>query len=615
MDPRIADKVARFPDGPGVYVFVDARGQALYVGKAADLRARVRSYLRPGGDGRPQLRFLEHEAADVEFVATANEPEALLLENTVIKKRQPRYNIKLKDDKAFLLLRLDPNEPWPWYRLVRRRRDDGALYFGPYASAKAVRRTLRLLHKIVPLRDCSDAVFHNRSRPCIKHQIGRCPAPCTGLIERPAYEDLLQQSLRILRGDSGAVLRDLQREMTAAAADLQFERAQALKLQLEALQSVAARQTVVGREGDEDALGLYRVGDEVTCAFLLFRDGALEACRRFTFRSELPTELLLGDLLPRLYEGDRHVPPVVLLPAQPAEGALIADWLRRKRGGSVELLVPQRGARRRHLELAEQNAALADAAQADAEARRLQAGERLGRRLGLEPAPQRLHCIDVSTTQGQDTVASRVCFVQGAPDKGQYRRFRIHREHAGDDFAAMQEAVRRSLTLCLERDDEELPDLLVVDGGHGQLAAAQKAVQELGLDGDLRMCGLAKSRMKGIGDHKTATGERVFLPGRDVPEPLPDGAPETLLIAALRDEAHRFAITYHRKRRGRIASELDDVPGVGAQRRRLLLRHFGSLTALRAASIEQLRAVPGVPARVADLVFERLRRADGAPPG
>src|SRR5262245_26943531 len=220
MDSRIAEKVARFPTGPGVYVFTDAQGHALYVGKAADLRARVRSYLKPGGDGRYQLRFLAEEAADVEFIATATEQEALLLENTVIKKRQPRYNLKLKDDKAFLLLRLDRREPWPWFRLVRRRQDDGALYFGPFASAKSVRRTLRLLHKIVPLRDCGDNVFGNRARPCIKHQIGRCPAPCVALVTREAYDELLDRAVRILRGDTGPVLADLRQRMQQASAGL-----------------------------------------------------------------------------------------------------------------------------------------------------------------------------------------------------------------------------------------------------------------------------------------------------------------------------------------------------------------------------------------------------------
>lgn len=605
MHPQIASKVARFPDGPGIYVFLDAAGKALYVGKAADLRARVRSYLKPGGDGRYQLRFLEHDALDVEFVATATEQEALLLENTVIKKRQPRYNLKLKDDKAFLLLRLDPGEPWPWYRLVRRRRDDKALYFGPYASAKAVRRTLRLLHKIAPLRDCTDHVFDNRSRPCIKHQIGRCPAPCTGLIDRAGYEELLQRSLRILRGDTQALLRDLRTQMAAAADNLEFERAQTLKLQMEALQTVGERQTVVGGDQDEDALGLHRSGDEVTLAFLSFRAGALESCKRWSFRSELPTDLLLGDVLARLYEGDVHVPGRVLVPDLPAESELITAWLASKRGRAVELLVPQRGGARRHLELAEENARLADAVQADIDARRRRGAERLAALLPLEEAPLRLHCIDVSTTQGVATVASRVCFVEGAPHKAGYRKFTISQEHAGDDFAAMQEAVRRSLTLCLERDDDELPDLLIVDGGDGQLAAAQRALQELGLSEDVPICGLAKSRLRGLGDQRRETGERIFRLDAP-PVPLGTSAPETLLVAAIRDEAHRFAITFHRQRRSKNQSPLDDVPGLGPTRRRLVLRHFGSLSAVREASLEALRAVPGLPPAVADAVFARL---------
>lgn len=611
MDPRIAEKVARFPTGPGVYVFTDADGAALYVGKAADLRARVRSYLKPAGDGRPQLRWLAAEAFDVEFVATATEQEALLLENTVIKKRQPRYNLKLKDDKAFLLLRLDRSEPWPWYRLVRRRADDGATYFGPFASAKAVRRTLRLLHQIVPLRDCRDTVFHNRTRPCIKHQIGRCPAPCVGLITRAAYDVLLDHSVRILRGEVGPVLVDLRARMQAAAAALEFERAQALKDQVQALQLVAEPQAVVAGAGDEDAVGVHRAGDEVAVAFLCFRGGALEQCRRFTFRSDLPDDLLLGELLGRFYEGDRYVPSLVVLPVLPAEPAMIAAWLQHKRGGRVDLHVPQRGDKRRHLELARQNAQLGDALAADVEGRRRAGAERLAALLELPDPPSRLHCLDVSTTQGRNTVASRVCFVDGMPAKAGYRRFRIDPEHAGDDFAALGEAVRRSLRLCLERDDDELPDLLVVDGGRGQLSAALRAVAELGLQDDLRIVGLAKSRLRGVGDAREQSGERLFAPDREEPLPLPAAAPETLLLAALRDEAHRFAVQYHRQRRGRIGSELDDVPGVGPERRRALLRRFGSLAALRAASLAQLRATPGLPGTVAEAVFARLHPGGG----
>ena len=604
MDQSIRDKVARFPKEPGVYLFRDGAGKVLYAGKAADLRARVRSYLAPGGDGRYQLRFLEREARDVEFIATATETEALLLENTVIKKHKPRYNIKLKDDKAFLLLRLDRKEEWPWFRFVRRRRDDGAMYFGPFASAKAVRRTLRLLHKVVPLRDCTDGVFRNRTRACVKHQIGRCPAPCVGEVSREDYDHQLDAAVRILQGEIRALVQGLQERMAEAAERLEFERAQAMKEQIAALQRVAERQSVVARGGDEDAVGVFRRGDEVTVAYLAFREGALEQCTRQTIKSELPDGMLLADVLARLYEGDRFVPRALLVPQLPDEPAILREWLEQKRGGRVELHVPQRGERRKHLALAMQNAELGDAVEADADARRRRAAERLAGLLDLEDTPLLLHCLDVSTTQGTNTVASRVCFSEGQPHKGQYRRFKISKEHAGDDFSAMEEAVRRSLRLCLEREEEELPDLLIVDGGRGQLSAAERAVEELGLESDIWLCGLAKSRLKGRGDRRSESGERIFLPGQETPIPLGKDTAEMLLVAAIRDEAHRFAITYHRKQRGKITSELDDIPGVGPTRRKALLRHFGSLTRMKQASRDDLLATPGVPTAVAEQVYE-----------
>lgn len=611
MNERIVEQVARFPDGPGVYIFSDARGKALYVGKAAKLRTRVRSYLRPGGDGRPQLRFLEREADSVEFVAVATEQEALLLENTVIKKRKPRYNFKLKDDKAFLMLRLDRSEDWPWFRLVRRRRSDRAEYYGPYASATAVRRTLKLLHKIVPLRDCKDGVFHNRSRPCLKHEIGRCPAPCVGLIERAAYDELLDEATAILSGGVGPVLRRLRDDMDAAAAALEFERAHELRLQCEALQAVAERQTVDSGGADHDVVGLARREDGVTVVVMMFRGGKLESRRRFEVTSVLPDELLLGDVLTRFYEGDRYVPREVLLPLEIDGQDVLGDWLSDKRGAQVEVRVPQRGAGKKHLALAAENARLEDATR-DTEARR-GAEVELAHLLGLEEPPARMHCIDVSTTQGRETVASRVAFVGGVPDKDAYRRFAISAEHAGDDFSAMREAVFRSLRLCIEEAaDDELPDLLIVDGGQGQLASAVAAIEELGVTADVPVTGLAKSRLQGVGDARRATQERLFVPGSSEPIPLADAAPATLLVAALRDEAHRFAITYHRKKRGALTSELDGIPGVGPARRRLLLRHFGSLAALRDASVEELRGVEGMPAAVAEAVYSQLR-GDDAP--
>jgi excinuclease ABC subunit C len=464
----------------------------------------------------------------------------------------------------------------------------------------------------VPLRDCNDHVFANRTRPCLKHEIGRCPAPCVGRVTAEAYAGMLEHSMRILRGEVGPVLGELRTAMEAAAEAMEFERAQVLKEQLQALQQVAEPQAVVARVGDEDALGLHRRGEVVAVAFLSFRGGALENCRRFELKSRLPDDLLLGELLGRFYEGDRYVPPVVLLPELPAEAAIITAWLQDKRGGRVELLAPQRGERRRHLELAEENARLADAMATDAANRRRAGAERLASLLGLEEPPARLHCLDISTIQGRHTVASRVCFVDGAPHKAQYRKFRISAEAAGDDFAAMQEAVRRSVALCLERDDEELPEVLVIDGGRGQLAAAQKALQELGIGDELPVCGLAKSRLRGLGDARRESGERLFVPDDAPPVPLPDGAPVTLLLAALRDEAHRVAIQFHRQRRGKLGSELDGIPGVGPTRRRALLRQFGSLAALRSASLQQLQATPGLPAAVAAAVHAALQQPPGA---
>lgn len=613
MNPTLADKVKSFPERPGIYIFSDGKGRALYVGKAANLRARVRSYLSPRGDGRVQVRFLIERAADVEFVATATEQEALLLENTVIKKRKPLYNVKLRDDKAFLMLRLDRSEAWPWFTLVRRRRQDGAEYFGPYASAKSVRSTLRLLHKVVPLRDCTDAVFHNRSRPCIKHQIGRCPAPCVGLIQRQDYVRLLDEAVQILGGDAAALRRSLTRQMREAAAELEFERAQALKVQVEALAKVVEQQSVVGTGVDQDVLGLCRVGDEVCAVFLLFRGGKLESSRRFHLRSQLPDELLLADLLGRFYEGERYVPAQVLVPAEVAEADLVRQWLSDKRGSKVQLRTPQRGSGYKNLGIAMENARLVDQASADAGARRRRGAEELAKKVGLGEAPETIHCIDVSTIQGKHTVASRVAFRNGRPDKDHYRRFQISGEAAGDDFSAMAEVVRRSLTLCLTKEGGELPDLLVVDGGRGQVTAAGRTIADLGLSGDLTWVGLAKSKPagQGRGRERHRVGERLYLPDQAVPVPLADAAPETLLVAAIRDEAHRFAITYHRSRRGKggLAGELDGIAGVGPARRRSILRHFGSLAAVRAASLAELCRVPGLPRTVAERVHAAVAEA------
>lgn len=611
MNSTIEKKVQRFPNEPGVYTFLDDAGQALYVGKASCLRNRVRSYLKPGGDGRIAIRFLEAEAVDVEFLVTRTEQEALLLENTIIKKRQPKYNVKLKDDKSFLMLRLDPNESWPWFRLVRRRRNDGCLYFGPYTSAKSVRRTLRLLHKVVPLRDCSDTVFRNRSRSCLKHQIGRCPAPCVGEVSAPDYAELVNKAVGILDGKAAPLLRDLSSKMAVASQALEFERAQHLKVQIDALTRVSERQSVVGdSEDDLDAVGLHRSGDEVSAVFLLYRGGKLEGSRRFAFRTQLPMDLLLSDLLGRFYEGDHFIPAEILVPGPVAEQEVVRAWLAGKRGRQVRLHIPKRGAKRSKLVAAEDNARLTDEVEANKAARRESAAAELAQLLQLPELPRSIHCLDVSTIQGRHTVASRVAFVDGLPDKSSYRKFKISSSAAADDFSGMEEAVRRSLTLCLTKDAEDLPDLVIVDGGAGQVSAAEKALADLGLDDELALVGLAKSRRKGSGDHPERTRERLFRRGVREPIPLLPGAAVTLLVAAVRDEAHRFAIRYHRQVRSKLTSALDEIDGIGKERRRRILRHFGSLTRVRSASREDLMAVPGLPSALGGKVFDYLHSDD-----
>lgn len=606
MHLRVVEAVRKLPHAPGCYIFKDAAGRVLYVGKAGDLRKRVAAYLKEGGDGRLQMPFLEADAQDLDFVVTGTEQEALLLENTLIKKFKPKHNIRLKDDKAFLMLRLDLRETWPWFRFVRRRRDDDAMYFGPFASARSIRKTLKLLHKVVPLRDCVDSVFDNRSRPCLEYQIGRCPAPCTGLIDRDAYLQLVQRAVAILQGDTRALEKELEAKMLAAAERLEFELAQAIKENLAALTRITEREQVSSGSGvrDRDVIGLHVAKDSVHLTVLSYRDMGLETTRTQHFRTELPIAELLGSLVSQLYWGDRYVPRQILLPAEIADHDAVVAWLVERRGGAVEVAVPQRGDKRKAVELANTNAELAGEVWSKGGAQVDEDLEELRRVLGLDKKPGRIHCLDISTIQGRDTVASRVCLLEGQPCPAEYRRFKIRGAAQGDDFSAMHQALRRSLRLCVEREEEELPDLVLIDGGKGQLSAAGEAAREVGLGDELAIASLAKD--------KGGRGERVFLPGRGQAIPLVPGSACFRLLTRVRDEAHRFAIGYHRKLREKIGSELDTIEGLGPRRRRELLRHFGSLSGVEAASLEDLTRVPGLPLRVAEAVY-RWSRARAEP--
>jgi len=585
MTDGLRRRVDALPRSPGVYLLKDEQGRVVYVGKAADLRNRVRSYLRPEGDGRVAAPFLVRRVADVDFILTGNEKEALLLENTLIKRHRPRYNVRLRDDKAYLCIRVDTRHPWPRIHVVRRFQRDGALYFGPYSSAKAVRRTIRTLGTVYPLRLCTDRTLESRDRPCLYHQLKRCCAPCVpGHVTPEEYGVMVAGMLDLLRGRTADLLRELRATMKEASAALEFERAASLRDQIDALERTTQAQRVATADlKDRDVVGLARRGEVATAAVLHVREGRVLSKRSLSFRTILPDGAVLNRVLLAVYRPGRLIPPEILLPCEVEDGAVLEEDFRLRRGGAVHLRVPQRGRDRALLELATENAGEAvkeaegDQSQREALLRALQG------RLELDAPPQRIECYDISTIQGAQTVGSRVVFQEGRADTDAYRRFRVKTVSGQDDFASLREVLQRRFAR-----EETTPDLVIIDGGAGQLGEARKAIPE-----GIAVVGLAKAR-PGRGGPKAF--ERVFLPGRRTPVPLPPDAPETYLIARIRDEAHRFAITYHRRLRSKrtVRSVLDDIAGLGPKRRTALLRAFGSAAGVRAAEREELAAA-GMP--------------------
>jgi excinuclease ABC subunit C len=595
----------------------DRAGEVVYVGTAADLQNRLRSYFQEGtSDTRFFVPLLAGTLGDIETILTQSAKEALILEGHLIKTHQPRYNVRLKDDKSFLHLRLDPAREWPRIDVVRRRAKDGAHYFGPYHSARSIRETLRLVNRHFQLRSCTDSVLRNRRRPCLQHQIGRCPAPCVLPVDRAEYARNIED-VRLFLGGQGRVLVDrLRRDMKAAAEALEFERAARIRDQLAAVERSLQRQSVdLARGDDVDAFALHREGAEVTVQVVRVRQGLLTSSRAWHLSDRpMPSEELLRDFVGRYYGDDAEVdlPDVVLVPLPLEDAAARAEWLTERRGRRVEVRTPQRGALARLVDLAQKNAAQAF------EERQRSADDRekvlaaLQRKLELPSPPRRMECYDISQLQGGEATGARVVFQDGEPHKDQYRRYAIRGVIGQDDFAMMKEVLSRRFRPAKGAPDDA-PDLLVVDGGIGQLNIARAVLAELGI-ADIPLASLAKSRVidGGPKDRSEApehSPERVFLPGRKNPVVLRQNSNELYLLQRLRDEAHRFAITYHRERRRKrtLTTALDEIPGVGPTRRRLLLTHFGSLKRLRDADLAAIQAVPGLPPRVAERVYEHLR--------
>jgi excinuclease ABC subunit C len=607
----LESKLATLPARPGVYLLRDAADEVVYVGKAKSLRSRVRSYFR-GGDERAQVAFLVNRVARFETLVTRNEKEALILENNLIKQYKPRYNIRLKDDKSYVSVKIEDAHRWPRLVVTRKLARDGSRYLGPFSSAWSVRETLDAIRKIFPIRNCSDTVFRNRARPCIEYQIKRCPAPCCLPVDAEEYARNVAQTVELLEGRNQQLVRTLTERMQAAAEALRFEEAARLRDQLRAIETTAQRQQAVEHWGrDQDVFGLYREGGAVEIQVLFVRQGKLTGSQAYAFDDlELGDDEIFAAVLTQFYQGDRPVPDAIVLPVALEDAEVRAEYLGERRGRQVEVVCPQRGARLRLVEMARDNARHGFAERRDQGAQRERMLAELRRRLHLRSAPKRIECFDISNIQGNLTVASMVTFDEGQPCPARYRRYRIRTVAGSDDFAAMYEVLERRYRRA--KDDNAFPDLLMVDGGKGQLNVAVEVLRTLEID-SIDVIGLAKTRV--VRDARATavrrSDERVFLPGRKNPVVLHRTSTALFLLQRVRDEAHRFAITYHRelRRRERLHSGLEDIAGVGPERRRLLLRHFGSLRRLRGATEAEIAAVPGISSRLA----AEIRRGLAAP--
>jgi len=605
----LEERVALLPVEPGVYLFRDAQGRVLYVGKAQSLRARVRSYFNRGGDGRMQVPFLVERISDVEVIATATVKEALLLENQLIKRHKPRFNVRLRDDKNYLALRLDPSEAYPRFTETRRFARDGALYFGPYTSSVSLRETLASLQKIFPLRTCSDPVFRSyrrQGRPCLEHAIGRCAAPCCGLISDEAYGELVGGATLLLRGKAADLLAELKERMRAASEGERFEEAARLRDRARAVARTVESQAMVSRKFvDRDAFGVARDGPRLEIQVMHVRVGTIAGGAAYEFRDVLGDDAeALGSFLTQFYE-EREIPREVLVPIELESASAFVELWRERAGHPVEISAPKRGERRRLVELATRNAALALEARDQREQNSGELLEAVREALRLERVPVSIECYDISHLQGNLGVASRVSFVDARPHKAGYRRYRLRETAPGDDYGAMREVLKRRLE---KLESEPAPDLLLLDGGKGQLNAARALFADLGVEG-IALASLAKER-----DEESPSGrvmrhggqkrEKLFLPGVKDPILLARDSAALLLLQRVRDESHRFAIAYHRelRKKSQFRSILDELPGIGPTKRRALLRALGSLEKIRAASLEELEAVPKLGRRAAATV-------------
>lgn len=614
---------------PGVYLMKDKNGKAIYIGKAKSLKNRVRSYFQNGGrDQRPQIPYLMQEVSDLDYLVTQNEYEALILENALIKKHKPKYNILLKDDKNYASLRLDPRENFPKLSYTRRISNDGAMYFGPFASGEALRQTKRMIHKIFPLRDCTDEKFKRHSqRPCLNYYMKLCLGPCAGKVDEDKYREVVEQGRMFLKGETKKIIKLLGHNMDRASEEMRYEDAAHYRDQIRLIEkNLDVKRLIAASLTDKDIVGFYRKGKNVEFVILFSRGGAIIDKAEYSFDNAiLDDKEILFEFLQQFYGDGRFIPNEVLIPLRFDGVEIFSRWLSEKAGKRVNILVPKRGAKAKLTEIGMRNAEESFRRKLAEKMRELHVLERIKDTLSLTKIPAAIECFDISNIQGNLAVASMVRFEDGKPAKKRYRKFKIKTVFGTNDYGMMYEALSRRLKRA-DQDGWELPDMILIDGGKGQLNIAHGVLTELGLLEKVALASIAKGReeryfersrrrtpmkqthqrpVNDMREMETKGGiDRIYIPGRKNPIPLSETSQELLFLMRVRDEAHRFAITYHKKLRDKKAleSELDSIPGIGEKRKTILLKHFGTVAAIREASVEEISSVPGMDKRAAEEV-------------
>ncbi len=594
-----------YPEEPGVYLMKDAKGLVLYVGKAKNLRARLKQYFVEGHDAREMVPYLTAQIATIDTIIALTEKDALILENTLIKKHQPKYNVLLKDDKTFISLMMTKHK-WPMLRLIRYKgnpKDDG-LYFGPYTNALAARQTYDLLMRLFPLRQCSDSELANRVRPCLLYDIKRCIAPCVNLCSEEEYGNHVSSAIRLLKGKDKEIFRELEKQMEMAAENLLFEKALELKNLIEQIKHVTTIKHIDHPEAkDSDALGFHRESDAIMIAKLMFREGKVVGSEHFSFHFIAANEdEILSSFILQHYKNQESFPKEILVPTEIPETDILSEVLSESAPHKVAVIHPKKGRKQDLLEMALRNAKALFIREQDAKSLKEKMLLDLAETLQLTRYPRRIECFDTSNIAGTDPVASLVSFVHGEKDKSRTRLFKIKGTQTADDYTAMKEVLRRHFTR--EKEKNDFCDLLIVDGGKGQLGIALEVFQDLGI-ASIDVIALTKEDAR---HDKGLTQEKVYLPNTPNPIFIDPRSPMLFFLQKIRDAAHKQAIDYHRKKRSErtLSSELDQIPGIGPVKKRALLKHFGSVKAIKNSTKEELEKVEGLTKKDIQIILNKV---------